>query len=447
MQQPTTRRAFLKQASVVSTGIALGGLGLSTESYARIKGANERMNFAIVGIRSRGQAHLGSLADCKKDTHVSHFCDVDERYIKGFSEKSEKSFGQAPTLIKDFRKLLETKDLDAITVATPEHWHAPMALMALQAGKHVYLEKPCSHNPREGELLLEAQKRYKPLIQMGNQQRSSAHTIHIVKKIHEGLIGKVVYGKAWYANKRSGIGVGQVVPAPDHLDWDLWQGPAPRRPYKDNLHPYNWHWFWHYGTGETLNNGTHEVDVCRWALDVGYPSKISTTGGRYHFKDDWEFYDTLVAGFDYGDRSIVWEGLSCQGKKYYGRGRGSTIHGTEGTVLVDRGGYIHFDRNEKVVEEFKSGSTKENAATNLVGGGNMTTAHFQNFIDAIKTGTELHSPIEDANISVTTLHLANIAWKAGRSLDIDPKTGRIQKNRKAAAMWGRKYEKGWEPKV
>lgn len=322
-----------------------------------------------------------------------------------------------------------------------------MAIMGLQAGKHVYLEKPCSHNPREGELLLEAQKKYKPLIQMGNQQRSSAHTIHIIKKIHEGLIGKVVYGKAWYASKRPGIGVGKVVPAPDHLDWELWQGPAPRQPYKDNYHPYNWHWFWHYGTGETLNNGTHEVDVCRWALDVGYPSKVSTTGGRYHFKDDWEFYDTLVAGFDYGDKSIVWEGLSCQGKRYYERGRGSTIHGTEGTVLIDRGGYIVFDRNEKVTEEFKSGSTQENATANLIGGGNMTTAHFQNFIDAIKTGKKLHSPIEDANISVTTLHLANIAWKMGRSLDIDPKTGHINRNRKAAAMWGREYEKGWEPKV
>ncbi len=442
MQQ--TRRAFIKKASA---GIALGGLGMSTESYARIRGANERLNFAVVGIRSRGGAHLGSLTDLKKDAIVSHICEVDEQYIEKFSQKTEKAFGQAPTLVKDFRKLMEVKDLDAITVATPEHWHAPMAIMGLQAGKHVYLEKPCSHNPREGELLIKAQKKYTPLVQMGNQQRSSAHSIHIINKIKQGLIGDVYYGKAWYSNKRGGIGVGKVVPVPKNLDWELWQGPAPRRPYKDNLHPYNWHWFWHYGTGETLNNGTHEVDVCRWALGVGNPSKVSTTGGRFHFKDDWEFYDTLVAGFDYGDKSIVWEGISCQGKKYYERGRGSTIHGSNGTVLIDRGGYIVFDRNEKVVEEHKKGSTNENAATNLVGGGDMTTAHFRNFINAIKGSEQLRSPLKDANISVASLHLANIAWKMGRSLKIDPSTGRIQNDDQAMGMWGREYEPGWEPKV
>lgn len=443
---PTTRREFLKKASTVSAGMAIGGLGMSTESYARVKGANERLNFAVVGIRSRGRAHLDSIADISNAT-VSHICEVDQTYVKAFSERAVKKTGQDPRLVKDYRKLLEIKDLDAVTIATPEHWHAPMALMGLQAGKHVYLEKPCSHNPREGELLIEAQKKYKPLIQMGNQQRSSAHSIHIINKIKEGLIGKVTYGKAWYANKRPGIGIGKIVPPPAHLDWELWQGPAPRRPYKDNYHPYNWHWFWHYGTGETLNNGTHEVDVCRWALGVGYPNKVSATGGRYHFKDDWEFYDTLVTGFDYGDKSIVWEGLSCQGKKYYNRGRGATIHGTKGTVLIDRGGYIVFDRNEEVLEEYKSGSKNENAATNLVGGGDMTTDHFKNFIDAIHTGEKLKSPIDDANISVTTLHLSNIAWKMGRSLKVDPQTGRILKDAKAMKMWGREYEPGWEMKV
>jgi predicted dehydrogenase len=322
-----------------------------------------------------------------------------------------------------------------------------MALMGLQAGKHVYLEKPCSHNPREGELLIEAQKKYKPLIQMGNQQRSSAHTKHIIKKIKEGLIGKVYYAKAFYYNARGPIGIGKVVPVPDTLDWELWQGPAPRRPYKDNIHPYNWHWFWHYGTGETLNNGTHEVDVCRWALGVDYPKKVTASGGRYHFKDDWEFYDTLVTGFDYGDKTLVWEGLSCQGNRR--PSRGSTIHGTDGTVFIDRNGYTHFDRKNKVIEEFNADSDQENDATNLVGAGPMTTLHFQNFIECIKSGEKekLHSPIEDANISVTTLHLSNIAWKMGRLLELDQKTGRILNDEAAMTMWGREYEKGWEPKV
>lgn len=443
----TTRRDFLKQASAVSAGMAIGGMGLSTESYARIHGANERLNFAIVGIRSRAKAHRDSLADLKKQANVTHICEVDQRYVKDFSEKTAEAFGQAPTLVTDFRKLMEIKDIDAITVATPEHWHAPMAIMGLQAGKHVYLEKPCSHNPRESELLVKAQKKYKPLIQMGNQQRSSAHTIHIINKIKEGLIGDVYYGKAWYSNKRPGIGIGKEIPVPEYLDWELWQGPAPRRPYKDNIHPYNWHWFWHYGTGETLNNGTHEVDICRWALGVDYPKKVTTSGGRYHYKDDWEFYDTLVTGYDYDDKTIVWEGLSCQGKKYYNRGRGVTIHGTDGTVLIDRGGYIHFNKKEEVIEEVKAGGKKQNATNNLVGGGDMTTAHFRNFLNGIKQGEKLHSPIDDAAISVNILLLSNIAWKKERSLTLDPQTGRIVNDDDAMTMWGREYEKGWELKV
>ncbi len=277
---------------------------------------------------------------------VTHICDVDKREVDKFSPRVHELFGRAPKAEKDIRKLLESKDIDAITISTPEHWHVHMSIMGGHAGKHVYVEKPCCHNPHEGELIVQAQKKYKKYyIQMGNQQRSSEHTIAIIKRIHDGLIGKVYYGKAWYSNTRGPIGGGNEVAAPpDYLDWELWQGPAPRRPYKDNFHPYNWHWFWHWGTGETLNNGTHEVDLCRWALGVGYPKKISASGGRYHYQDDWEFYDTLITNFEYDDKMITWEGLSCQGKRYYNRGRGATIHGTEGTVLIDRDGYIVFKK-------------------------------------------------------------------------------------------------------
>ena len=183
-----------------------------------------------------------------------------------FAAKTEQEMGTAPKTEKDFRKVLEKTDVDAITIATPDHWHAPMAMLALQAGKHVYVEKPCSHNPAEGVMLVKAQEKYNKLVQMGTQQRSSPHTIEIVKKIHDGLIGRAYYAKCWYTNARKSIGVGKGAPVPATLDWDLWQGPAPRQPYKDNVQPYNWHWFHIWGTGETLNNGTHEVDVCRWAL-------------------------------------------------------------------------------------------------------------------------------------------------------------------------------------
>ena len=227
--------------------------------------------------------------------------------------------GTAPATDRDFRNILAVKDIDAITIATPDHWHAPMAIAALQAGKNVYVEKPCSHNPAEGVLLVQAQQRFKKLVQMGTQRRSSPLYIDIIGRIHDGLLGRPYYAKAWYSNTRKSIGTGKPAPVPATLDWDLWQGPAPRVAYRDNVQPYNWHWFKTWGTGEALNNGTHEVDVCRWALGVDSPKRITSSGGRYQFKDDWQFYDTLVTSFEYEDKLISWECKSCNGMKLMGR--------------------------------------------------------------------------------------------------------------------------------
>jgi predicted dehydrogenase len=409
-----------------------------------VLGANDRVNFAVIGLHGRGQAHLECLRGVD-NTAVTHICDVDRREFPKFAADTERAFGRAPVQEKDVRRLLESKDVDAITIATPEHWHAPMTLMGLQAGKHVYVEKPSSHNPREGELLIQAQKKYGKVVQLGDQQRSSPHTIEIMGKIKEGLVGRPYFAKAWYSNTRKGIGVGRPVAVPPDLDWDLWQGPAPRRPYKDNIHPYNWHWFWLWGTGETLNNGSHEVDLARWALGVDYPKRVSASGGRYHFKDDWEFYDTLVTNFEYDDALITWEGLSCQGKQYYGRGRGVTIHGTKGTVLLDRGGYQVYDLDDRMLTEVKAG--KSATTQDLRSIDSMTTAHFQNFVDGIRTGARLHAPINDGQVSVTMLLLSNIAWKYNRTLRLDPASGHVIGDAEAMTMWGREYEKGWEPRV
>jgi predicted dehydrogenase len=433
-----SRRDFLKSLAIGAAGIAVG---THARSYASIVGANERVNFAIVGLHGRGYGHLESIR-ANKNAAVTHVCDVDARELDKFGAAVQEKFQEAPRKFRDFRKLLEDKDVDALTIATPEHWHAHMAVMALQAGKHVYVEKPCSHNPREGDLLVQAQKKYGHLVQMGNQQRSSPHTIRIMQKIHEGLIGKPYFGRAWYSNTRKSIGTGKGVPVPAELDWELWQGPAPRRPYKDNIHPYNWHWFWHWGTGETLNNGTHEVDLCRWALRAGYPARVSALGGRYHFKDDWEFYDTLSASFEYDDCLITWEGLSCEGKKTYGRDRGALICGTNGSVLIDRGGYEVFDLNDKKIDEETAGTRSSTADLLSVDG--MTEDHFQNLINAIREGERLRSPIHEGNVSVTMLQLANIAWKHRRSLRLNKEDGTILDDPEAMRMWGREYEKGWE---
>jgi predicted dehydrogenase len=437
-----TRRDFLDTLAAGAAGLAIGS---TAKSYGQILGSNDRLNFAVIGLHSRAYAHLSALKANKEAARVAHVCDVDGDILKKFAADAERELGYAPATHKDFRQVLQLKDVDAVTIATPEHWHAPMAIAALQAGKHVYVEKPCSHNPAEGAMLVAAQKKYGKLVQMGTQQRSSAHTIEIVDKIHNGLIGRAYFAKSWYSNVRKSIGVGKEAPVPAHLDWDLWQGPAPRQPYKDNVHPYNWHWFKTWGTGETLNNGTHEVDVCLWALDAGYPERVTSSGGRYHFKDDWQFYDTLVTSFDYGDKMISWEGRSCQGMKLYGRDRGSAIMGTTGTVLVDRDGYEIYDLKGNKTGEFKTG--KETSSSDLTGRDSMTDAHFANFIAAIRRGEKLHSPVSVGNVAVTMLQLSNVSWEVNRTLALDTRDGKVLDDSEAMNMWGRAYESGWAPSI
>ena len=436
-----TRREFVDALAKGAAGLAFA---TTAKSYGQIVGSNERLNFAVIGLNSRGYAHLSSLKANRNAARISYVCDVDATILKKFADATQREMGEAAVAEKDFRRILEKKDVDAITIATPDHWHAPMAIAGLQAGKHVYLEKPCSHNPAEGVMLVEAQRKHGKLAQMGNQQRSSPHTIEIVAKIHGGVIGRPYAAKAWYANVRKSIGTGKEAPVPPQLDWDLWQGPAPRRPYKDNLHPYNWHWFRTYGTGESLNNGTHEVDVCRWGLGVGYPQRVTASGGRYHFNDDWQFYDTLVTSFEYPDKVISWEGNSCQGMKYYGRDRGSVIMGTEGTVLVDRDGYEIYDLEGNKKSEFKAGESATSTA-DLVGRDSMTDAHFANFIAGVRKGEKLNAPVSEGNVAVTMLQLSNIAWEVHRELQVDSKNGTIQGDAEAMKMWGREYETGWAP--
>ncbi len=435
-----TRREFIDALAVGAAGVAIGS---TAKSYAQVMGSNDRLNFAVIGLNGRGYAHLSSLKANKSAARITHVCDVDKTILQKFADTTRQEMDEAPVAEQDFRKVLEQKDVDAITIATPDHWHAPMAIAGLQAGKHVYVEKPCSHNPAEGDMLVKAQQKYGKQVQMGTQQRSSPHSIEVVQKIRDGIIGKPYFGKAWYSNTRKSIGTGKEASVPPQLDWDLWQGPVPRRPYRDNVHPYNWHWFKIYGTGETLNNGTHEVDVCRWALGVDYPKRVTASGGRYQFHDDWQFYDTLVTSFEYDDHLITWEGKSCQGMKYYGRDRGATIMGTTGSVLMDRDGYEIYDLNGKKTSEFKTG--KETSSSDLLGRDSMTDAHFANFIAAIRKGEKLNAPINVGNVSVTMLQLSNIAWEVKRELHLDPKDGRIVNDVEGMKMWKRDYQPGWEP--
>ena len=230
MVKEKSRRDFIKKSALGTAGITLG---MTASSYARILGSNDRVNFAVVGINSRGKALISSISDVK-NTAITTVCDVDSRGIEASTENVNKRFGKKPKGVKDFRNILGDSDVDAIAIATPDHWHAPMAIMGAKAGKHVYVEKPCCHNPHEGEILVAVQKKYDKVIQMGNQQRSGPASIQAIQEIRNGLIGDVYYAKAWYSSNRGSIGHGKETAVPDWLDWELWQGPAPRKKYHDN---------------------------------------------------------------------------------------------------------------------------------------------------------------------------------------------------------------------
>ena len=431
------RRSFLK-----NTGLASATLFVPAKSYARILGANERVNVAVAGIRSRGQAHLLAALEVN-NVEVTALCDVDSRTFARNQELLKNAGRDAAKTYADVRRLLENRDIDVLTCATPDHWHAPMGILAMEAGKHAYLEKPCSHNPAEGEMLVATAKKTGKVLQIGNQQRSAPTSIEAVRDIKAGIIGEAYYGKAWYSNTRGPIGKSTEVPVPEWLDWELWQGPAPRRTYTDNYVHYNWHWFWHYGTGEINNNGLHEMDICRWALGVDLPTRVTSAGGRYHFDDDWEFYDTQVASFEFADqKSLTWEGRSCSGMLHHDRGRGATIHGTEGSILLDRNAYFVYDLQRNLIKQVNERSFS--ATTDTQGIGGLDVYHMRNFINAIRSGEALNSPIEEAHKSTLLCHLGNMAQRFGGSLDVDPSTGK-PKSKDAMQLWAREYEPGWAP--
>jgi len=436
------RREFIRKGSAAGLGI---GLAAAMPSVLRAAPSN-RVRVAVVGTNNRGLDHIQSLSGID-NAEIVYICDVDDRALaKGVQEAGKLQL--SPRTLKDFRRALDDKSIDAITIAVPDHWHTPMAILALSAGKHVYVEKPCSQNPHEGELLLSAIGRYNRLVQMGNQRRSFPNMQVAIGEIRGGVIGNAYYAKAWYENHRPGIGHGAEAPVPPELDYELWQGPAPRRPYRGNVIPYNWHWFWHWGSGEALNNGTHEVDVCRWALGVDFATKVSSTGGRYAFKDDWETPDTQVIGWEFGgDKSISWEGRSCNGFPTEGLSRGAMIYGTEGSALLENDNYTVFDAKNRKVKSVTSPSEAEGTNTRSANGVRLDRTHFRNFIDAVCGNAKLTSPISEGHKSVTMLHLGNISQRVGRSLRCDPSDGHIVGDDDAMALWQRTYEPGWAPAV
>ena len=440
------RRDFLKTTSAAGLGLMAGSRAVAPLFAAGTQGsANEKVVVAVVGVNGRGAVHAQNFAKIV-NSEVAYICDVDSRVVGKGVEAAGRSQPNAPKVISDFRRALDDKAVDAIAMATPDHWHAPMTLLALKAGKHVYLEKPSGHNPHEDEMLIAAASKYGKHVQLGTQRRSGPRFFEAIQALSEGAIGRPYLARAWYANTRGTIGKGKPAPVPTELNYELWQGPAPRTPYRDNVVHYNWHWFTRWGTGEICNNGTHEIDVSRWALGVDRCTRVTSTGGRYHFDDDWEFPDTQEVVFEFpGGKTIIWEGQSCNGLTTYGRSRGTAILGTTGSVVMDRDGYVVYDLKNTVVKQ--SLATQAGDGLNISADDDMTRLHIENFLDAVRTGAPLRQPIDEGAKSVLLCHLGNIAQWTGRALRVDPATGRIQGDDAAMAYWQREYAPGWAPTV
>jgi predicted dehydrogenase len=444
LKNDNTRRDFIKKASLGSVGLAFS---MSAKSYANILGANDRVVIAAIGVNGRGHGMAKNFAK-QEGCEVAYICDVDSQAMAKAVAGVEEVSSKKPKGVKDFRTILNDKSLDGVYIAMPDHWHAPASIIACQAGKHVYVEKPCSHNPYEGELLVQAARKYNRVVQMGNQRRSWPKIIECIKELQSGIVGRVYLAKGWYTNSRKSIGIGKVVPVPATIDYELWQGPALRKPYKDNIIHYNWHWFWNWGTGEALNNGTHEIDIMRWGLGVEYPTRVTSAGGRYAYTDDWETPDTQIITMDFPDRvSIVWEGRSCNNYPIEGSGRGAIFYGEKGTVVTTGdNAYTVYDIKNKIIKEVKD-EVKTDTIDPHGPGEKLDAYHINNFLDCVRTGQRPNADIETGHKSVLLCQLGNIAHRTGRVLHCDQKNGHILNDKEAMELWKREYEPGWQPKV
>jgi predicted dehydrogenase len=428
MQVSLTRRRFLQQTSLLTASLASG---TSASLRAASASPNEKVRVGIIGCNGRGMAHIaGYLA--VPNAEITHICDVDSRAVaKGIAAVAQKQ-ERKPQGVADLRRLLDDPKVDAVSIATPDHWHAPAAILACAAGKHVYVEKPGSHNLHESEVLVATARRHKRVVQMGNQRRSWPWVMEAIESLRGGELGNLYFARGWYTNHRASIGRGKPAAVPDWLDWTLWQGPAPDRPFQDNLLHYNWHWFWNWGTGELGNNGVHSLDLARWGLGVDSPRRVTCGGSRYHYQDDWETPDVYVASFDFGGKGIAWEGQSCDPHGFEGAGFGVTFYGEKGSMSIAGNNCKVYDLNDKPLREVKGKSDD--------------VLHFANFIDAIREGKPLRSEIGDGQKSTLLCHLGNIAWRTGQTVNYDPAACKLVGDKAAMAFAGREYRKGWEPK-
>jgi predicted dehydrogenase len=420
-----TRREFLKTSTAL--GMAVASSTAAGQAYA----ASEEIGIGLIGCGRRSEAYVEHL------TGVRSISDPDKHHLA----QAAKAFGISEKgVVTDFRKILDDPSIDAVFVATPDHWHAPAAILACEAGKHVYVEKPCSHNVREGRLLLDAARRNNVVVQVGLQSRSCDFIGGAIQKLQEGIIGKVLSAKAWNIQQRKNIGHAKPSDPPAYVDYDLWVGPAPWVPFQENRFHYNWHWWRNFGTGGSGGDGPHEIDYARWGLGVTmHPSRIVALGDKFYFDDDRDFCDTQTAVFEYqgddkvGDRrQLIYEQRLWSTNYPHNVDSGVEFYGTQGQMFLSKRGKLEIlgGRNRKIDSQLVKPRP------------DPLGAHIQNFFDAIRTGQRPNADIEIGHLSATLGHLANLATRIGRSIQLDPETEKILGNQQAGVLLSRTYREG-----
>jgi predicted dehydrogenase len=446
------RREFIKKSLLGSAGIVIGGTGFSSRSYRSIMGSNERINFALIGLRSRGENHLNSICDIK-DSHnvqIKTICDADEQFFAPRVKTIKDRTGITALTEWDMRKVFEDKDIHAISFATPNYWHALGTIWACQAGKHVYVEKPCGHNISEGRKLIEASRKYNVRVQVGFQNRSGKNVNDAIKFIHDGGIGEIYMARGLCLKPRDSFGISPDSDPPSSLHYDIWLGPARWRPYNEKKGHYNWHWFWETGNGDTGNQGPHEFDLARWGMNKNeHPVSVYSAGGIYGIDPKecaQETPNTQSTIIKYKDGKII---------EFETRGRftndesdikiriGNIFYGTDGYLeLYDENATpwkAFRKREKKPFAESKDNSGQTNDPTFMKAPGE--SEHWANFVDAIRSGKneDLHCDIKEGHYTCALPHLANISYRLGRELRFDGDTEKFINDPEADKLLTRQY--------
>ncbi|HIJ64306.1 MAG TPA: Gfo/Idh/MocA family oxidoreductase [Candidatus Hydrogenedentes bacterium] len=418
-----SRRTFLGASA---TAVIAAGM----KSNRGVFGANDRIQLCCIGIRNQGKFHIEQFLR-ENDAEIVALCDVDRHVLEDRAKELEQKTGNKPKTLVDIRDVMADNEIDAVSIATPNHWHTLAAIWACQAGKDVYVEKPLSHSVWEGRQLVTAAEKYGRIVQHGTQRRSEKIWLRDIALLHEGIIGDVYAARSLCSRKRNSIGFKDDCPPPPHIDWGLWQGPAKERIYNPAYVHYNWHWFWEYGNGEIGNQGVHQMDVAAWGLSKGLPVSIHSVGGRFVWKDQGETPNTQVSTFLYADGTMLtFEVRDLASYKEAGQFHfGNTFFGSQGYYIEGKG---FFDANHRKIRVFADAPD--------------TRGPYGNFLAAVRSRNpeEVHGTALDGHIASAHCHLANIAYRLGRSIKFDPDTETCPGDRKANAMLKRNYRKGFE---